>query len=231
MKSTQPFSISKAIHFGFQTTLDNFLLMLGVMATGGIINVIRFGAIPGIFLLMSFFLYHASYPSLPHTILSLGSFKVLLSALVIFVIFKLIDSVVSLGFTKITLLLHDNKPTHYSDLFSCAHLALKHFTASALYVLIVVCGLMLFIVPGILFMVMFGFFSYAIVDKELGPIDALKESYRITNNSKSLLVSLFIILIALNALGGACCGLGLLITYPMTALACAYVYRALQAQQ
>ena len=228
MKGAHPFSISKALQFAFHTVVDHIILMLGIMATAGIINIIRFGIAPAIFLLMSFFLYHASYTPLTHPLWALYSIKFFIGAFIVFFIFKLMDSVFSLGFSHIALLLYDNERISYKDLFACTHLAIKHFIASLLNACIVTLGLLFFIIPGIIALVRLGFFSYIIADKGLGPLAALQESYRLTTGITTQLLGVLLIIILLNSLGGALFGIGLFLTYPITVLLYAYIYRQLQ---
>ncbi len=49
-------------------------------------------------------------------------------------------------------------------------------------------GLMLLIVPGIYLGLKYQFYGYAIADKGIGPIDALKESDRMTEGAKQNLL-------------------------------------------
>ncbi|MEA3324508.1 MAG: hypothetical protein U9Q37_05135 [Euryarchaeota archaeon] len=53
-----------------------------------------------------------------------------------------------------------------------------------LYGFIVVGGLILLTIPGIIWAIKFQFFDYLIVDKGLGPIDALEKSSEITRGVK-----------------------------------------------
>ncbi len=55
---------------------------------------------------------------------------------------------------------------------------------SLLYGLIVFGGLILLIIPGIIFALKYGFYGYLIVDQNLGPLEAIKKSGEITKGSK-----------------------------------------------
>lgn len=144
------------------------------------------------------------------------------------IVFWILNMLVSLGGIKISLSLVDNKKAEFSDLFNAYPLLFNFIISSILYALIIVFGLVLLIVPGIIFGIMFHFYSYLIVDKKLGPIESLKESKRLTSGSKWKLF-LFGLVLALLNIGGAVVFLvGLLITVPITMLSYAYVYRKLQ---
>lgn len=225
--------IKEALRFGVNEIIEHFGLIVMVALTGAVINIIRFGAVPFIIGInfISFFAYHASYTPLSHVGWNFLTLKVLLSALLIFFIFKLIDSAYTLGFTKISLALYDTHKADYSLVFSCIHLAVKHFIASITYIMIVVCGLFLFIVPGIMWAIQFWFYPYCIADKGVGPFEALKMSSHLTSGKKQEL-GMFVALITLiNAAAASCLAVGLIFTYPLSILASAYIFRRLQAAE
>ncbi|MEA3324328.1 MAG: hypothetical protein U9Q37_04220 [Euryarchaeota archaeon] len=66
-----------------------------------------------------------------------------------------------------------------------------------------------------------------IVDKGLGPIDALEKSSEITIGVKWDLFIFGILLGILNLMGFACLVVGLFVTIPVTMVAMAFVYRKL----
>lgn len=137
--------------------------------------------------------------------------------------------VLPLGLIKITLKLHDNQKPELTDLLSCFPLFFKQLLASILYNLIVFFGLLLLIIPGIIWAVKFQFYSYLIVDRNLGPIKALKKSVAITRDHKWNLFLLSLILALIDLLGVTAIFAGLLIALPVTMLARTFVYRKLLA--
>ncbi len=87
-------------------------------------------------------------------------------------------------------------------------------------------GLVLLIVPGIIFAVVFFYFGYAIVQQpELGVFDALKRSADITRGYRWPLFGLAILLVLINFVGLLACCVGLFFTYGITAVATAYSYK------
>lgn len=139
-----------------------------------------------------------------------------------------LNLVVQMGFIKITLKFCDDEKGDFGDLFSCTSMLLNYAIGSILYMLIVIGGFVLLIVPGIIWSIKFQFFGYFIVDKQLGPIEALKESSQITTGVKSRLFGFDALMGAINILGFLCLVLGLFATIPMTAVAAAFVYRSLE---
>ena len=82
------------------------------------------------------------------------------------------------------------------------------------------------VVPGLLAMARLGLSLFFVVDQDRGPWAALAASRHATRGSTAQLLRLLLMLLLLNAVGAAILGLGLVITVPMTALAGAYVFRA-----
>lgn len=104
----------------------------------------------------------------------------------------------------------------------------KYLAASLLTGLAIMVGLVLLIVPGIIAMLMFVFTTYVVVDRELDPIAAMKESIRITKGSRLNLLILLVLLALLNIAGALLLFVGLLVTIPLTSLALVHAYRTLE---
>ena len=83
--------------------------------------------------------------------------------------------------------------------------------------------------PGIIFMLMFMFVMFIVIDRGLGPVEAMKESARITRGYKWQLLGFVLVLALINVLGMLALLVGLFVTIPVTSLAFAHAYRALSA--
>lgn len=155
-------------------------------------------------------------------------------SLILYIITNVASSVlyfiIEIGFIRIALKFCSNEKGAFNDLFSCAHLFFKYLFASILYFLIVIGGLILLIVPGIIWAIKFGFYGYFIVDKEIGPIESLKKSSGITRGVKWDLFLFGLLLTGINLLGVLCLLVGLFATIPTTMIATAFVYRTLKVQ-
>lgn len=103
----------------------------------------------------------------------------------------------------------------------------KFLAAQILIGISVVIGLVLLIVPGIILMLMFILTPYIIVDRELAPIAAMKESARITKGRKWELLLFVLIAFVLNLVGAIALLVGLLVSIPVTTLALVHAYREL----
>jgi uncharacterized membrane protein len=83
------------------------------------------------------------------------------------------------------------------------------------------------IVPGLIAAIFFMFTTFIVIDKELGPIEAMKESMRIGKGYRWPLLG-FICVLFLIMLGGVIALLvGVLVAMPVTSLAFVHAYRVL----
>jgi len=149
-------------------------------------------------------------------------FQILISGLVL-----VLSTVASLGLTRISLNFYDKKPSAIQDLFVLVHLFIRYLICSLMYYLIILIGLLLFIIPGIIWAVRFHLFEYVLVDKELGPLEAFKLSYSITKGKVGILLKFLIISFLLQIGGLLAAGVGIFVTLPVVVLAHGFIYRKL----
>ena len=200
------FSVREAIQFGWDTVKSNLGFFIGLM-----IVVVLLTLIPDK-------MANMTKESAP-----------LLSGLTNFAGFC-IQLILGMGLIKIALRFCDRQKAEFNDLFSCVHLFLNYAAGSILYGLIILGGLILFVVPGIIWGLKFQYFKYLIVEKGFGPIQALKASSAITMGAKGELFIFWSIIFGINLLGIFALFVGLFITIPITMLADAFVYRLLLHQ-
>jgi uncharacterized membrane protein len=110
------------------------------------------------------------------------------------------------------------------DLFTVGPFFLAALLAGLLAGLAQAVGLLLLIVPGIILALGLMLHKYAIVDQDLGPIECLKESWRLTDNEKFDLFLWGLAVMGINIAGFCCCIVGLLVTVPVTQIGTAYIY-------
>lgn len=139
----------------------------------------------------------------------------------------ILQMIAGIGLLKIYLKFYDNQKAEISDLYNYYYLFFKYLVGSILYILIVIGGFILLIIPGIIFALRYQFFMCLIVDKELSPIEALKKSAEITKGSKWNLFLFWLVILGLNLLGFLCLLVGLIVTIPITFFAYIFVYRKL----
>lgn len=88
-------------------------------------------------------------------------------------------------------------------------------------------GIAVLVILALVVSLVFGFALYLVVDKDLGPIEALKESARITKGHRLQIFLLLLSVIALNIVGLVALLIGLFVTIPVTVLAMVHAYRTL----
>ncbi len=199
--SGKSFSISEAVKYGFNFIKANFVTFIKLGAVLIIINIIS-NMVTGLF--------KDNPLSFLWTLISM-----------------VISILVQIGSIKITLELYDGKPLNFSNLYSQSNLILRYLGASILYGLMVFVGFIFFIIPGIYLAIKYQFFSYLIVDKNMGIMDSFKKSENMTQGVKMNLLLFFLALAGINILGALVFLVGLIITIPTTVMATVYVYKKL----
>lgn len=135
----------------------------------------------------------------------------------------------TLGLIAVALKVHDNQVPPLSEVFNHFGHFFTYFGASLLYGLIMLAGIILLVVPAFVWALKYSQFAYFIVDKDMGPMDALHQSGVVTKGAKWRLFGLGLSLMLINLAGALVFLVGLLVTVPMTMLAYVYVYRKLSA--
>ena len=129
---------------------------------------------------------------------------------------------------KIALKFCDNDQRAMAEVISFTPAQFLKFAAGyILYSLLVAAGLILFIVPGVVFMVKYQYVIYFIADKDTDISGAFQRSSAITRGIKWELFVFLILLSLINMAGVICFFVGLIVTIPVTMVAMAYVYRKL----
>jgi uncharacterized membrane protein len=203
---TKTFSNKEALLFGWETFNKNAGFFIVIIIVMGLANFV-----PGIIANIV-----EKYSSLLASIINLTSLVLVW--------------IIEMGLIKIILKFCDNQKAEFNDLFSCTSLFFKFAAGAILYGLIAAVGYILLIVPGIIWTIQFGFFSYLVVDKGLGPIVALKRSSLVTRGAKMNLFVFGFLILGINILGALCLLIGLFVSIPVSMIAGAYVYRKLLSQ-
>jgi uncharacterized membrane protein len=94
-----------------------------------------------------------------------------------------------------------------------------------LYGLIVVAGFLLLVIPGIIWSYKYFFAPYLAAERGLGPIEALKESARLTNGNKWRMFVMFSVLAIVALCGLLALFVGLLVAIPVMTIAQIHLYR------
>lgn len=205
--NTQAFSISEALRSGWETFKKRPFLIIGAFLVTGMVNVIFqsvFGPDES-----------AEVPNIP--------------LVVLFVLIGImIGTLMEIGMTTFSLKAHDSIDTLvFKDIWNPKPFV-KYLLAKVFTTIIILVGFLLLIVPGVIVSLGLMFSLYLVIDKDRGPIEAVKESWRITKGHKGRLLLFGLALAGINILGFLALIVGLLVTVPVSMLASVYVYRKLE---
>ncbi len=137
---------------------------------------------------------------------------------------QLMSAFLVLGISAVYLNLLRGRPADISDLFSQGSKVLKCFLCTLLYGLILLPAFLLLIVPGVWLSLRLSMYALAIVEKDLGPIEALKYSFRLTRSSALPLLGIGFVSFWILMAGAICCLVGLLWAIPIVGIAWTYAF-------
>jgi len=201
----QKLSISEALRFGWET----FKKRPGILIGGFVGAMIASGVVSGVLT--------------PAEDANLGLMGVLM-----IIASVVIGILIEIGMLTFAIRAHDSIETvKLNDLWNPTPLW-WYMLGQLLVGVVVLIGFLLLVVPGVILMLGLLFSSYLIVDKKKGPIEAMKESWRITNGHKWQLLLFVLAIVGINILGLLALVIGLLVTIPVSALAMVHMYRFLE---
>lgn len=198
------FSINEALSVGWEAFKARVGFFIGLLLLFGVLTVI------------------------PQMVLQ--SIEEVWLAVVLAIVFQIFQYFLTIGLIKISLDIVDGGQPELSDLFSGGSILLPYVLSSLLYGIIVAIGMLLLIVPGVIASLIFVFYGYVIIDKGLGPIEALKASAAITKGARWQILGFMLVIGLLILVGALLLGLGLFVTVPVAFVAIAFAYRQLSNQ-
>lgn len=210
--SNKYFSFSDVLGYGWRVMKQNFWFFVGL---GFIWFFITYFPV--------FIEITLDYLALSKT--AFITWKIFLNIVQIF-----ISIILQIGLIKIALSFCDERKPTIGMLFEFWGNFWRYLGAGILYSLIALCGLILFIIPGIIWMIKFSLCFYFVIDKGLGPVQSLKASSRTTMGVKWNLLGFGIVCGLINLLGLLCLIVGTFAAYPTVLVAQALVYRQLMEQ-
>jgi uncharacterized membrane protein len=114
-----------------------------------------------------------------------------------------------------------------AGLLPSPQLIFYYWLATMMMAMLVGFGLLLLILPGIYICMRLLFYNFLLIDRNIGPIECLQESFRITKGRVWTLIVFGLALVGINLLGVLCLFVGLAITIPLSMMANIYLYRTL----
>lgn len=136
----------------------------------------------------------------------------------------ILEIIISLGITTVTLKAAYQQNYDFTDFFSKINLLPSYLWSYLLYALVVTVGMLLLIIPGIIFLIMFCLCFFFVIDRAETGYDSLMESKKAVYGYKWKIFFFWIAAFFFNLLGLLLLGVGLLLTLPVTMIAFAYIY-------
>jgi uncharacterized membrane protein len=144
-----------------------------------------------------------------------------------------ISLVIGLGLIRAALSILDGGRPSVEQLLSTKDIG-PYILASLLVALVVTVGLILCVIPGLVAGFLLQFYGYAIIDKKVDsvttapqstPTGAMRASFEVVAGNIGPLILLAVLCFLLNVAGVLLCGVGLLVSLPVTSIAIAYAWR------
>lgn len=142
-------------------------------------------------------------------------------------VYMAIQFILSMGVINAYLQITRGKKVTMETFTSIVPKIVNYFIAQILMIFIVLGGFLLFIIPGIYFSLKFMYAPYLVIDKGMGPIEALKASGQITHGVKWDMIGFMAAAAILMYSGILALFVGLLITMPVATLSYVILYNKL----
>ena len=136
---------------------------------------------------------------------------------------------VEVGLLRICLDVSEGKEPGYRDAFRHLAIGPQFLAGQLLYVLMVLAGLVVLIVPGVLLGGRYSMFGFYMADGEPNLIRSFNQSAALSIGKRLSLFGILVALFLFNLLGACFLGVGLFVTLPVSVLATASIYRQLTA--
>ena len=149
--------------------------------------------------------------------------------ILVFLVTTVFQVVTGIGLTRIQLDVVDGKKPNFAELFDPQALFWKYLWTTVVYSLIVFGGLLLLVVPGVIWAIKYQFALTLVVDKKMGLNEALKTSGRITKGHKGWLFGLTILVVLMQLATIFTLFIGLIVTVPLANIIYIVVYRYLES--
>ena len=146
---------------------------------------------------------------------------------VMHLVFLIFVAGMEVGLIHVCLALYDGEDPTFADGFTHLALGPKFLIGQTLYLLAVLVGLLLLVVPGVYLGVRYALFGFCITAGETDLVRSFQQSAILSTGVQGYLLRVFVVLFVLNVVGASLLGIGLFITVPLTLLMMSAVYRQL----
>jgi len=173
--------------------------------------------------------HHVPDPAAAPFFLGIGILSIVLHA-VSAVVNIAVSAFFTAGIARFSLKVARGEPYAFGDVFAGGPFFLSVLVTHFIVSIAVGIGLVLLIVPGVILALGLCLAIPLIVDRNLGPIEAMTESWKVTEGNRTNLFIFWLIGMALVVAGLCACGIGILLVAPLLWVAFLYVYLRLTGQ-
>lgn len=158
-----------------------------------------------------------------------AGFGLVFGYLVVLAVVLLLSAFMQAGVTRASLEVADGRRIEVGTFFRFDEFG-KVVVAALLVGLGTAVGILLFVIPGLVFAFLAQFTLFFVIDRRMAPVDAIRASFTLVTRNLGTVVLLFLAVYAANLVGSALCGVGQLVSFPVGLLATTWMYRRLQDQ-
>lgn len=148
-----------------------------------------------------------------------------IEAIIASILIAFFNVLIAIGMIQVFLKISRGEQVNYGEIFGGTKYFWKFIGASILYILIILAGYLLLIIPGIIWQYKYSMFSYLLIDKDMSPMEAIRESGRLMDGNKWKLFFLQLLMIPIIILGVIFFGIGILVAIPVVTLMSVFFYR------
>lgn len=131
---------------------------------------------------------------------------------------------VTMGQLRLMLQLVRGEPAKISDMFKVGRFYGRALLATFLFMLMVTCGYLLLIIPGIVLSVMFSLYLLVLVDQDVPAVESLRRAYRLSQGNLLAMFGAWMIVALISTLGNMVCSLVSLFSLGYMMLMAAVMY-------
>ena len=216
-----PFELSQAFNYGwmkFQQNVGPILVATLVLIAGGA--------------LISSIWYVVTLPWTamdPNDLSGASAAGLLFTAALFAIVFALVGFIVQASIVRGALAITKGEPLEVGTILSTENLGQVILTAVLIGIGTSI-GTVLCVLPGIVFAFFSQFAMHFVVDKGMSAMDAIRASFRIVNRNLASTIGLYLGVLVANLIGAILCGVGLLVSVPVSIIATAFAYRRMNGE-
>ena len=171
----------------------------------------------------------ASWVALEVAVITLQRFGIVVWLVLHFAFFVFFSGLMA-GLHRMALETVEGKAPRLANLTALLGRGPTFLLAFCIYLVAVLSGLVLLVVPGIYVAVRYALFGQILAARSTTALEALRDAAALSEGRWWMLCVFLLLVLFLNLAGAAVLGLGLLITFPVSLLAASDLYRSIQQQ-